>query len=91
MITRCPYCSYAKPEQPLSLPILAVLNEPDLPEEDRMLWTHRLVMHQGLKDYRSISVHVGMMHKDKPNIVVHDLTEQEQDIINKAQIPTISF
>lgn len=64
MIVKCQFCEYQR-EQKLSLDILRVLAEPDLPEEDYLLWMLRLVKHSGLTSYNSVKIHMGRKHQDK--------------------------
>ena len=64
MTFKCPYCSYTKPDRPLSRPILELMNKPDLPDEDYALWLERLIMTHGFTDYHGVKIHMGHIHKD---------------------------
>lgn len=82
MITRCPYCWYAKPDRPLDEAILRRLAETDLPVEDYMLLIKQQVEKLSLKDYHGVQVHIGRMHKGKPVAPGHELVPSEAAIIN---------
>lgn len=63
MILKCLWCDYQK-EKPLSQAILNILAEEDLPQEDYNLWLERLVVDNGSKNYASVKIHMGKMHKE---------------------------
>lgn len=63
MVTKCRFCDFYR-ETKLSRKILNKLAEPDLPEEDYMLFMERLVKGSTLKDYTSVKIHMGMKHKE---------------------------
>lgn len=84
MITKCRFCNYQK-EKDLSKDILKVLADKHLPHEDYMLWLERLVKTQGLEDYRSVKIHMGIKHKHVvyEGIVPElELSEREVELIN---------
>lgn len=62
MITKCRFCDYQK-STPLSIPILEIMVEEDLPMEDWLLWCRRMVETVGIKDYNSVKIHMGIKHK----------------------------
>lgn len=62
MITKCWFCNYTK-ESPLSLDILRIFNDPNLPEEDSALWQERIVEVHGTHDWNSVKIHMGIKHK----------------------------
>lgn len=82
MLTRCPYCWYAKPDSPLDETLLRRLTETDLPIEDYMLLIKQQVEKFDLKDYHGVQIHIGRMHKGRPTAPVHELAPSEAAIIN---------
>lgn len=62
MIIKCLFCDYHKSK---SAPpnLLKVSSDPNLPEEDQMLWTQRFVETMGISGLVSVKIHMGRMHK----------------------------
>ena len=86
MVTKCPYCDYRKPDEPMSLDLVKVVTEQDN-QEDYMLWMERLLRNSfkryGTKSYSGVKVHIGRKHKGVPNIPTHEFNAQEQAILNE--------
>jgi pyruvate-formate lyase-activating enzyme len=65
MITKCNYCDYQRTTHaPISL-LQVSANEFVNETEDAYIWMNRLVKTIGTKDYASVKIHMGRMHKDK--------------------------
>lgn len=82
MVTKCPYCDFQYPDVRLSLDILRVLVDPELPLEDYIVWFERLMANQDLHDYRGVKVHIGRKHKGEYNLPTNVFSEAEKDILS---------
>ena len=80
MITKCRFCDYQSVDEPLSIPILEVLTEKDMPQEDYVLWMKRLLKGLSLKSYSGVKIHMGRMHKDEAYYMM-----SPDHIFNKAE------
>jgi hypothetical protein len=81
MITKCQFCDYYK-DTPLSLIILEVASDPELPEEDKMLWIKRLAESSGTVDWNGVKIHMGKMHKDKTYFGIWPITIWSEEEVN---------
>lgn len=86
MVTRCPYCAYKYPDEPLSLDIIEVLSEPDLPIEDYILWMRRLFHNRTTKTYSGVKVHIGRKHKGEFNSPTFEFSKKEIEIIESSDV-----
>jgi len=83
MITQCRFCDYQKSTD-LSLNILKVLADKNLPKEDYLLWFDRLLKVGGTGDYNSVKIHMGMKHKKQTYKYInphHFLTPAEATVL----------
>lgn len=80
MTMRCPYCEYEYVIMP-PLSILAVLGDPELPQEDYMLWMERFIKSIGIKEYQGMLIHEGIKHKGEPKGYNLLFTEEERKLI----------
>ena len=87
MITKCRFCSYYK-STPVNLRALTKLLEPDLPEEDYMLFLDKICK-PGMRDYLAVKIHMGKMHKGSTYAYlspIHLFDEREQQAMMKASV-----
>lgn len=85
MISKCQFCDYQR-ETPLNTNILYLMQ--DVPGEDYMLWIERLLKDNGLRDYNSVKIHMGRMHKEQTYKYIqpyHILDDTERELINKRE------
>lgn len=65
MITKCNYCDYHRTTHAPKSLLQVSANEFANETEDAYIWMNRLVKTIGIKDYASVKIHMGRMHKDK--------------------------
>lgn len=84
MITKCRFCDYER-STPFSLDILRVAISTDI-EEDMALWMKRLIKTHGIKDWASVKIHMGRMHKENAYAGMWpdcEFSPEEKAVINK--------
>lgn len=90
MITKCPYCDYSYPDEPLSLDIIKQVQLSEKITEDYLLWMGRLLKDNqkkyGFKSYNGVKVHIGRKHKGEYNSPRIELNKAEVAAIN-SELP----
>lgn len=82
----CRFCDFYRVQE-LSKPILDVIESPEMPAEDIMIWTERLIKQGGTKAWSGVKVHMGRMHKDEtyygiwPELIY---SEEEMRVFNSV-------